>query len=56
VLHDSRGEHLAGVVGSMLLEESAQGITAAGHRKADREHELVAEGSVVQAGTVQMFW
>jgi hypothetical protein len=33
LLHDTRGEHLAGAVWRMLLEDSAQQTTAAGHER-----------------------
>jgi hypothetical protein len=47
VLYDAFGKMAAGIVGRVLLEDPAQQIAAAGDREADREHELVAEGSVI---------
>jgi hypothetical protein len=51
VLHDPLGEHLAGTVRRVLLEEPSQQLPAARDREADRTGQLVAKGAVVYQGS-----
>jgi hypothetical protein len=52
VLNHPRGELLTGIVRYVLFEQPAQEVAATGDREADREGELVAEGSVIHGGYV----
>ena len=52
VLNDPLGEHLARVVGDVLLEDAAQEVAAPGDYEADRERELRAKRTVI----IGMFW
>jgi hypothetical protein len=55
VLDDSLGEHLARVVGGVLLENATQEVAAAADRKANRERELVAERVVIHRPVLVLF-
>jgi hypothetical protein len=47
------GDHLAGVVGGVLLQDAAQQVAAAGDREPDRERKLGAKRVMVHLG---LFW
>ena len=52
MFYDALGEHLAGVVWRVFRQKPSQEGAAACDRKADREGEMVAEGSVIHG----LFW
>jgi hypothetical protein len=55
VLDDPLGDHLAGVVGGVLLEHTTQQVAATGDREPDRERELVPELSVIHRLVLVLF-
>ena len=55
MFYDALGEHLAGIVWRVFLDDPTQQGTTACDREADREGELVAEGSVIHGRVLVLF-